>query len=178
MNDNEEKNIKKSLDIPFYKKEIDQETKLANESLDQTSLVEKVHEQAKYDIVKNDEDVQKAILENAKKNIEVEMDTITNKIEKDNKKANMERNAEACSIFGYSSKDSVEKWQQRLMVIVYNILFCIYWLIASFTVAPINFVFGKIQVSIKKTWLAISLSVLIYCFLTIGLPLIINYISK
>ena len=169
-----------NLDIPFYKKENESAVKEARDvETKSPSLVEQIHEQAKYDIVKNDEQVQKSIVETAKKNIEVEMDTLSNKVEKENNKANMERNAEACSIFGYSSKkDIVEKWQQKMMVIVYNIWFVIYWFFASFTIAPIIFVFGKLQEGLKRTWLSITIAIIIYGLLALGIPFIISAVVK
>ena len=183
MNNIEEKNEvstskNDSLNIPFYKKETEEMAK-SQETQSTTTLVEKIHEQAKFDVVKNDKDVQNAILETAKKNVAIEMDTLSNKTAKDNNKASMERNAEACSIFGFSSKkDIVERWQQKLMVGGYNFWLCIYYIFAFFTVAPITLVFGKIQVAIKKTWLAMLLAIFIYSLLAIGLPIIIANMNK
>ena len=167
-----------SLNIPFYKEETKEIAKV-EEPQSTTTLVEKIHEQAKYDVVKNDKDVQNAILETAKKNVAIEMDTLSNKTAKDNNKASMERNAEACSIFGFSSKENiVERWQQKMMVWGYNFWFCIYYVFAFFTVAPITMLFGKIQIAIKKTWLSILFSIFIYGLIAIGLPIIIANIHK
>lgn len=179
MEENKEKpkDLVSNLDIPFYKKEETKEE--PKEEIKSPSLVEQIHEQAKFDIVKNDEQVQKSIVETAKKNIETEMDTLSNKVEKENNKANMERNAEACSIFGYSTRrDIVEKWQQKMMVIVYNVWFVIYWFFASFTIAPIIFVFGKLQEGLKRTWLSIIIAIIIYGLLAVGIPFIISRLMQ
>ena len=167
-----------SLNIPFYKEETNPNAKVEEETQSTTTLVEQIHEQAKYDIVTHDEEVQKSILENAKKNIHTEIDTISNKVKKDNNKASMEKNDVACGIFGYSSKkDVVDRWQQKMMVCGYNFWFCIYYVVAFFTVAPITLVFGKISEAIKKTWLALTLSILIYLLLTIT-PFVVGYFNQ
>lgn len=167
-----------SLNIPFYKEETNPNAKVEEETQSATTLVEQIHEQAKYDIVTHDEEVQKSILENAKKNIHTEINTISNKVKKDNNRASMEKNDVACGIFGYSSKkDVVDKWQQKMMVFGYNFWFCIYYVIAFFTVAPITLVFGKISEAIKKTWLALTLSILIYLLLTIT-PFVVGYLNQ
>ena len=167
-----------SLNIPFYKEETNPNAKVEEETKSTSTLVEQIHEQAKYDIVTHDEEVQKSILENAKKNIHTEIDTISNKVKKDNNKASMEKNDVACGIFGYSSKkDVVDRWQQKMMVFGYNFWFCIYYVVAFFTVAPITLVFGKISEAIKKTWLALTLSILIYLLLTIT-PFVVGYFNQ
>ena len=168
-----------SLNIPFYKDSSKEPVAEVEETQTASTLVEQIHEQAKYDIVANDEEVQKSILESAKKNIYAEVDTISNKVKKDNNKASMEKNDVACGIFGYSSKkDVVDRWQQKLMVWGYNFWFCVYYVIAFFTVAPITLVFGKISEAIKKTWVALTLSILIYCLFTIVLPFAIGYYNN
>lgn len=165
------------LNIPFYKDKTKEPE--VEETTVASTLVEQIHEQAKYDIVTHDEDVQKSILESAKKNISTEIDTISNKVKKDNNKASMEKNDVACGIFGYSSKkEVVDRWQQKMMVFGYNFWFCIYYVIAFFTVAPITLVFGKISEAIKKTWIALTLSIFIYCLFTVVLPLVIGYYNN
>ena len=141
------------------------------------SLIEKVHEQAKLDIVTHDENVQKKVLDNAQKNIETELNTITNKVETDSNKASMKRNSEACAIFGYDvEKGGVEKWQLKLMVATHNVLFALYWIIANITVAPYNFIARKLNNSIKQTWLAALVAILVY-LLILFTPFIIAKLS-
>ena len=177
LEENPKKNM--SLNIPFYKDEKKPNESEVEEQASASTLVEQIHEQAKYDIVTHDEEVQKSILENAKKNIHTEIDTISNKVKKDNNKASMEKNDVACGIFGYSSKkDVVDRWQQKLMVWGYNFWFCVYYVIAFFTVAPITLVFGKISEAIKKTWIALTLSILIYCLFAIVIPFAIGYYNQ
>lgn len=171
-----EKSLPSELKIPFFDKKKD--TPKEEKAEDSMTLIEKVHEQAKFDIVKNDENVQKKVLDNAQKNIETELNTITNKVETDSNKALMKRNSEACAIFGYDvDKGGVEKWQLKLMVSIHNILFVIYWLIGSVTVAPYNFIARKLNNTIKQTWLVAIIAVLIY-LLVIFTPFIIAKLSR
>lgn len=169
-----EQSLPSELNIPFFNKKKETPKEEQENSM---TLIEKVHEQAKYDIVKNDENVQKRVLDNAQKNIETELNTITNKVETDGNKALMKRNSEACAIFGYDvEKGGVEKWQLKLMVAIHNVLFVIYWVIATVTVAPYNFIARKLNNSIRQTWLVAVIAILIY-IIVVSTPFIIAKLS-
>lgn len=168
---------KNELEIPYFNKDKEKETNLnvvKKEEQESKTLITQVFDQAKMAVIQNDDVIKDEILQNAKKDIKTEVQTLSTQTSIKNKNANYQRNKEACKLFGFKDDSNVENWQQRLMVWGYNFWFCIYYVLAFPTIAPITFLFSKIQGCIKQTWLSITLAIIVYCIVSIGLPILIS----
>lgn len=171
---------KNELEIPYFNKDKEKEKNLdvvKKDEEESKSLITQVFDQAKMEVIKNDEVIQEEIIQNAKRDIKTEVQTLSTQTSIKNKNANYERNKEACKLFGFKDDSNVENWQQRLMVWGYNFWFCIYYVLAFPTIAPITFLFSKIQGCIKQTWLSITLAIFVYCIVSIGLPILISKLN-
>lgn len=169
---------KNELEIPYFNKDKEKEKNLDVVKEESKTLITQVFDQAKMAVIQNDDVIKDEILQNAKKDIKTEVQTLSTQTSIKNKNANYERNKEACKLFGFKDNSNVENWQQRLMVWGYNFWFVIYYVLAFPTIAPITFLFSKIQGCIKQTWLSISLAILVYAMVSIGLPVLISEIGK
>lgn len=168
---------KNELEIPYFNKDKEKEKNLnvvKKEEQESKTLITQVFDQAKMAVIQNDDVIKDEILQNAKKDIKTEVQTLSTQTSIKNKNANYQRNKEACKLFGFKDDSNVENWQQRLMVWGYNFWFCIYYVLAFPTIAPITFLFSKIQGCIKQTWLSITLAIIVYCVVSIGLPILIS----
>ena len=172
---------KNELEIPYFNKDKEKEKNLGvvkQEEQESKTLITQVFDQAKMAVIQNDDVIKDEILQNAKRDIKTEVQTLSTQTSIKNKNANYERNKEACKLFGFKDNSNVENWQQRLMVWGYNFWFCIYYVLAFPTIAPITFLFSKIQGCIKQTWLSISLAIIVYVLVSIGIPIIIANINN
>ena len=172
---------KNELEIPYFNKDKEKEKNLGvvkQEEQESKTLITQVFDRAKMAVIENDDVIKDEILQNAKRDIKTEVQTLSTQTSIKNKNANYERNKEACKLFGFKDDSNVENWQQRLMVWGYNFWFCIYYALAFPTIAPITFLFSKIQGCIKQTWLSISLAIIVYILVSIGIPIIIANINN
>lgn len=149
----------KPKETAVEEKEVDTKDEILNTLLNQGV----VHE------IKNNEELQKEVLDTAKVVAETKMKVFRNKADKEHKKAVFENNEAACSCYGFKEK-SIPLWAVTLMNIGYSIMLFIWWLVGTFTFMPVVFIFSKIQVGLKHTWMAVILSVLIYLAVAVGIP--------
>lgn len=124
-----------------------------------------------FSTVKDDEQVKQQLKDNAKKIISTQTDTITTKVRTDNLRAKFDANKDACQVYGVS--ESCQMWKQKLMTFGSNIWFCIYFIIASFTVAPISIFSNMLSNVFKKGWIALLVGIILYLFIAIGVPLLV-----
>lgn len=124
--------------------------------------------------IKNDEALQDKILGTAKDCVEKEIDKIKTETSTRTTAAKFDSAADACSCYCFSKKEKTTPiWAVWYMKGGYNLVLFIYLIFATFTVLPITFLFKKIQVGIKMTWLAILLAVVIYLCFTFG-PILVT----
>ena len=141
-----------------------------------SDMVEQAFNQAIVATVKNEEKVQKELLESAEKVIHNKTSEIKAKAETEEKAAHFNNKKSACECFGYN-EETTEKWAVSAMGIWHNIITAIWIFLGMFTFAPITFVAKKISVIVKRTWLAIVIAILIYAAITTA-PLWLSLISR
>lgn len=128
-------------------------------------LVEGMFNQAILHEVANNEELKEKVLDTAKTYVDTEMQTITTKVDTKNKEAVFDNNKDACESYGFNEK-TTPRWAVKSMGLGYSIMLGIYIFFASFTVMPVIFLMKKIQVAVKKTWIAIILALIIYACVT------------
>jgi len=173
--------VKQIDDLPanvFAKKDDKQEVSLQKKIIDEKSenLVGQVFNQAIVEQVKNNADLQGAMLDTAKQYTKTKMEVIKNTVDTEDKKAYFDNKKDACSCFGYEEA-TTEKWAVKYMNLWHNIMNAIWITIGWVTYAPITFIGKKLKVIIKQTWLAIVVAILLYLGITIGLPLLLKVIN-
>lgn len=130
------------------------------------------------DTAKNDEEVGKRLEENAKKVINIQLDTLQKQTEKDNQQASFSVNEMACGLYGVN--EDCKKWQQRLMTLGTAFWFIIYWIIASVSIVPIHFFIKMIGGIIKKNWVTCLIAIIFYVIillLVVGTPILISQLN-
>ena len=103
-------------------------------------IIGEIHKQAVIEQVKNSEEVQKRVLDQAEKSIDNELESLNQEGIARKQETTYNANKEACKNYGIDS--SVPLWQIRLMKVGSAVWFVIYWVIASLIICPIN-VFAK-----------------------------------
>lgn len=140
-------------------------------------LVESAFNQAVVHTVATNEDVKNELLDSAGKVIKNKTNAIKERADQEEKEAYFNNRKGACECFGYDEA-TTEKWAVNFMNLWHNIMTAIWILIGCFTFAPVTFVAKKIKVIFKKTWIAVTLAVLIYLMLTVGIPLLTGLLNK
>lgn len=111
--------------------------------------------------VKSDENIQGRLLNTADKVIDTAMNVAENEADTKDKEANFNNKKGACECWGYN-ETTTEKKFVNAMAFIHSIFTAIWIGIGAITFAPIVFVAKKIQVIVKKTWIAVFIAVLIY----------------
>lgn len=137
-------------------------------------LVESAFNQAIVHKVTTDENVQNELLESAEKVIKNKTDTLKARADLEDKTAFFNNKKGACECFGYN-ETTTEKWAVKVMSFWHNIMTAIWLLIGFFTFAPVTFVAKKITVIFKKTWVAITIAIILYLLFVVGMPLLTKY---
>lgn len=142
-----------------------------------TELVEDAFSQAIVHKVTTDESVQKELLNSADQVIKNKTNAIKDRADAEEKQAHFNNKKGACECFGYNEA-TTEKWAVNVMNCWHNVMTAIWLFIGFFTFAPITFVAKKITVIFKKSWIAVTLAIIIYLLFTIGIPLLTVFINK
>lgn len=166
MTDQKQENEMQSIHSTFFKlSEIDKgesnKPQLPNEKVAPADVVEQIFNGAVVETVKNDDNVKREIVEGAKSAIRNKTNAIKDKTETEAKEAHFNNNKGACECFGFTEK-STERWAVTMMSFWHRVMTAIWIIIGFVTYAPIAFIAHKISVIIKKTWLAVVVSGLIY----------------
>lgn len=138
-------------------------------------LIDSAFNSAVVHTIKNDNDLQTNVLDTAKTYTKTKMQAIATKVDTEYKEAVFNNKKDACESYGFNEK-TTPIWAVKVMSFFYSIMLAIWLLIGSFTFMPVIFVAKKIQVGLKKTWLAIIVSLLLYFGVTIGIPILTNFI--
>ena len=149
---------------------------VVEKSIVEKRIVEKLPESAVATVVQTDEETKAELLETAKQTVKTEFSTLSQQALNKKQKAIYDANKEACLDYGIERE--VPMWQVRMMRVGSAIWFVIYFIVATVTIAPVSVFFKGIKSFIKRSWLAIAISVLLYLFITIGMPLLIVLLKK
>lgn len=141
-----------------------------------SDLVEQALDQAVVTTIKNDEKVQSEILDGANQIIHNKTNALKTQAKTEEKAAHFNNKKNACECFGYN-ETTTEKWAVSLMGIWHSVITALWILIGMVTFAPVTFVFKKLSVMIKTTWLAILIAVAIYTIAATS-PIWLRWLSK
>ncbi len=167
--------IKQELgEIDFKKDNPPVETKEKEENKTR-EIIDQVHQQAIIENVKNDANVQKAVLEQAKVSIENELESLNQEGITRKQQTTYDANKEACECFGI--EQGVQVWKIKSMRILHDFWFIIYLVFAFFTICPVNVFCKGLKRFIKANWLVVVSGILIYLVLVVGIPFIITYLK-
>lgn len=139
-------------------------------------VVDKIFNAAVVTTVEKDTEIQEKIVVTAKEAIHNKTQALKHQTETEAKEAYFKSNEGACGCFGFEEKDT-EKWAVSLMKIWHRVMTAIWICIGFFTYAPITFIAKKLGVIIKKTWIAVVISAVIY-FLIATSPIWIKFFSN
>ena len=153
---------------------ISQAFNVVEEKKDTSEVIEKLQQEALLHAVKTDKATQEKLLDNAKKSAENEFYAMEQKSIAKKQEATYNANEEACRNYGIDK--AVALWQIKLMKIGSAIWFILYFIIATFTIAPIMVFFKGIKSFIKQTWLAVIFALLLYLVLSVVIPILSIYV--
>lgn len=166
----------KTPPVPVISFERPAEKREVQASRDTTQqLVEAAFNQAVIQRVATDESVQKDLLDSAGKVVKNKTEAIKERADLEDKTAFFNNKKGACECFGYN-EETTEKWAVKVMSLWHNIMTAIWLFIGFFTFAPITFVAKKIMVIFKKTWVAITISIILYILVIVGITLLTKYV--
>lgn len=139
-------------------------------------MVEKAHAAATAVLIEKSDPVKTEIMKGAEQVVHNKTKAIRDRAELEAKKAMFENNKGACGCFGFE-EETTERWAVAYMKI-WNRIFTFIWLITgSVTFAPVLFISGKLNAIIKRAWVAVVLSIIIYAALALS-PLWVHFITK
>ena len=141
-----------------------------------SEVVEQIFNGAVVQAVTNDNSIKEEIVDSAKDAIHNKTRAIKDKMEAEAKEAHFNNNKGACECFGFT-ETSTEKWAVSIMKVWHRIMTAIWIVIGFFTYAPITFIAQKVGVIIKKTWIAVVVSGIIYLAIATS-PLWLSLLSK
>lgn len=142
-----------------------------------TELIETAFNQAVIHTVSTKQEVQSELLDSAEKVIKNKTNAIKERADQEEKEAHFNNKKGACECFGYNEA-TTEKWAVNMMNLWHNIATAIWIVIGFFTFAPITFVAKKIVVIFKKSWIAITLAIILYLLIVVGIPLLTGLLNK
>jgi hypothetical protein len=168
--------VEMKLKVPdsiFNKSQKNQESNRAKEVTRTERIVKELHDQGLIKYVEDDVEVQKKIMNQVEKSIDTELSKIHSKGTQQAQEAAYDANQEACKNFGVPA--AVDEWKIKMMRWGSSIWFVIYYIIAMVTIVPISVFTRGIDTFLKRNWLSVLLSTIIWIFISVGLPLLIKY---
>lgn len=139
-------------------------------------LVENMFDEAIRHEVANNEDLQSDMLGTAKVYVGTKMQTIKTNVDTEYKAANFNNKKDACESYGFNEK-TTPIWATNFMTFGYNIMLAIWLFIGSFTFMPVIFIAKKMSVGLKKTWVAVIFSLILYLGITF-VPILLALLGK
>lgn len=180
MEQNEKQIIDGGFQFPpnmFVPKKVDaKEEEPISEIPQPDEIIDAVFNTAIVETVKNDDEVKEEIVVSAKDAILNKTKAIKDQTEAEAKEAHFNNHKGACECFGFTEK-STEKWAVTMMSFWHRVMTAIWIVIGFVTYAPISFIAAKLGVIIKRTWLAVVVSGLIYVVVALS-PLWISILKK
>jgi hypothetical protein len=138
-------------------------------------IVKELHDKAMLKKVMENPEIKERIFSVAENTIDNEIGIIGNTSKKRHQDSSYRLNQEACENYGVD--ESVPNWQQRMMVIGSSFWFVIYWIFASFSIAPVSVFNRGLKTFLKRNWITIPVAILCYLIIVVGVPLLIRYLS-
>ena len=135
-------------------------------------LIEDIHRNAIISEVSNNKNIQDKIIEQAKKTVDNELNTLDQETIIRRQKITYDANKEACLMYGIN--EHVPLWQIKLMRVGTGFWFILYWIFSTLTIVPLNVFFKGIKTFIKNNFIVFILSVLCYLIIVVGIPLLIS----
>lgn len=161
----------------LFEKSFDKAVEKKQQSANRASqLIEAAFDEAIIHKVKTDENIQENLLVSADKVIQNKTNVLREQADQEDKEAYFKNKKNACECFGYN-ETTTEKWAVKVMSCWHNIMTAIWLCIGFFTFAPITFVAKKVEVIFKKSWVAVTVSIVIYLIVVVGIPLLTNFIK-
>ncbi len=139
-------------------------------------LIDSIHKSAIVSEVKNNKEIQDKFIEQAKKTVTDELETLNQANQTKKQIITFKANKEACKLYGID--EHVPLWQIKLMKFGAGFWFIIYFIFASVTIAPVNMFFKGISSFIKNNILVFIFAILSYLLILIGIPFLINQIEN
>ena len=139
-------------------------------------IIKELHNAAIVHQVREDEETKERFLDQAKKSVANELESLNQENITHLQKTTYDANADACKNYGV--EESVPIWEIRLMKAGSAFWFVIYWFFASVTICPISVFTKGIRAFIKSTWLAITVAVIAYLIIAVGIPVLITWINS
>lgn len=136
---------------------------------DAQEIVGEIHKAAIVETVRGSEEVQKKVVEHAKRSIDNELEALDYENATRKQKVAYDANAEACRNYGIDN--SVPTWQINLMKAGSGFWFVVYFIFASITIAPINVFFKGINAFIKNNIIVFIFAVIAYLLIVTGITL-------
>ncbi len=176
MEEDKKLEIKKMMNLELNKKKDPEESKIKQPlKTEAQEIVEEIHKAAIVETVKNSEQVQKKVVDQAKKSIDNELESLEYENKSRKQRVAYDANKEACKNYGIDS--SVPTWQVKLMKIGSGFWFVIYFIFASLTIAPVNIFFKGINAFIKNNYIVFVFALLAYLIIVIGIPVLITHLT-
>lgn len=140
-----------------------------------SNLVNQAFDQAVVSSIETDDSLKDNMMATAKVFTRTKMQKIITDVDTEHKKAVFNNKKDACESYGFD-EETTPIWATNLMAKGYNVVLAIWLFIGTFTFMPIIFISKKIQVGVKKTWLAILIAILLYLGITF-LPILLTLIK-
>lgn len=138
-------------------------------------LIEDIHRNAIITEVSNNKNIQDKFIEQAKKTVDNELNTLDQETIIRRQKTTYDANKEACLMYGVN--DHVPLWQIKLMRLGTGFWFILYWIFSTLTIVPLNVFFKGIKTFIRNNFIVFLLSVICYLIIVVGIPLLISLIK-
>ena len=124
-------------------------------------MIEKVNQSAVIHTIRNNEEVQKKVLESAEEQVMSELEIKRNEQMVKVVKATYNANKDACENLGLDDEGR-PMWQIRVAKLINNFWFIVWALISSFTLTPIIFFLKRIGTQVRSVKLTWFLAILFY----------------
>lgn len=141
------------------------EVKSVKETDEKNELIQDMFKDGIRFQVANNKELQDNVLETAETYTKTKMQEIKTNVDTELKEAVFNNKKDACESYGFSEK-TTPIWATKLMSIGYSIMLAIWLFIGTFTFMPIIFIAKKMSVGLKKTWIAVVFSIILYLGIT------------
>lgn len=139
-----------------------------------TDVVKAVQNKTAMELAEKDENIKAQMQENAKHVIDDSMKVVANESAAKVNKSHFDLHKTANKMYGF--KEERPLWQQKMMVVGSAFWFIIYFIVASVTVCPLQVFFDVLINIFKKGWLTMIVAVIMYLAVTVGIPMLTNYL--
>lgn len=140
-----------------------------------TDVVRAMQNKKTMEIAEKDEKVKAEMEEKSKQAIDNAMKVVANEGAAKVNESHFKLHKSASQMYGF--KEERPLWQQKMMVVGAAVWFVIYFIVASFTVCPLEVFFDVFKNIFKKGWLSMLMAIIVYLVIVVGIPLLTTYLS-